>query len=335
MPSERAPSPAAPGEAPRSSYSLVGMLVDPASPLRQRLLFTRRRASAVARIFYHSRMGMLGLFILLFFVGLAALAPWIAPYDPQWKSPIVGDQLLPPSLEKTAQNNTFILGTDHVGRDVLSRIIWGTWLTLVVGFAATVVSMGIGALVGLFAGYQGKAIDEVLMRLTDLFLVIPFLVLALVLGTVLPRNFGYTIWGIIFVIGITGWASTSRLIRAQTLSLKERMFVERARAIGSSNQHVIWRYMWPNVFPLVFAEAILTIAVSILSASALYFVRLGNPREVSWGRILQEAWDNGALTNGLYVWMLLPGICIILVVLAFTFLGYALDEILNPRLRKR
>jgi len=283
----------------------------------------------VARIFYHNRIGMVGLGILVFFTAVAFLAPWLAPYGPQDKTDVLGSEILQPPSSR------YLFGTDNLGRDVLSRIIWGTSLTLVVGFAATAVSMGLGAVVGLVAGYHGKATDEILMRLTDLFLVIPFLVLALVLGVVLPKNLGYTIWGIIFVIGITGWAYTARLIRSQTLSLKERMFVERARAIGSSNQHVIWRYMWPNVFPLVFAEAILTIAVSILSASALYFVGLGDPNEVSWGRILQEAWDRGALTRGLYVWMLMPGVCIVLIVLAFTFLGYALDEILNPKLRKR
>ena len=196
-------------------------------------------------------------------------------------------------------------------------------------------SMGVGSLVGLLSGFWGGWRDEVLMRVTDVFLVLPWLVLMIVFAAVLPG--GPTVGKIILVIGITGWSSTARIVRAQVLSVKERAFIERARAIGASDTYIVGKHVFPNVFPLVFANAILTVALSILSESTLSFIGLGPQaiKVVTWGNMLEDAVTGSAIYNGLYLWIVVPGLCIVFLVLGFTFVGYALDEIFNPKLRKR
>ena len=284
---------------------------------------------------------MLGLGILAFFVVLALFAgqvmvllswiaaatghPWDSPYGP---FEISGGVMQPPSPEHW-------LGTDATGWDILSRVIYGSRVSLEIGLMAAAASMGLGTLVGLLSGFWGGWKDEVLMRVTDVFLVLPWLALMIVLATVLPG--GQSVAKVIFVISITGWSYTARIVRAQVLSLKERGFVERARAIGSGDLHIVRRHIFPNVFPLVFANAIITVALSILSESTLSYIALGPPQlsVVTWGNILYNASIRNAMGNGLYWWIIVPGLCIVFVVLAFTFIGYALDEIFNPKLRKR
>jgi peptide/nickel transport system permease protein len=193
----------------------------------------------------------------------------------------------------------------------------------------------LGSLVGLLSGFWGGWRDEVLMRLTDVFLVLPWLVLMIVLAAVLPG--GDSVTKVIIVIGITGWSGTARIVRAQVLSVKKRAFVERARAAGAGDLHIVRKHIFPNVFPIIFANAILTVALSILSESALSFIQLGPVAEevVTWGNMLDDAINSGAMENGFYLWVMVPGFCIVFIVLGFTFIGYALDEIFNPRLRKR
>jgi len=178
----------------------------------------------------------------------------------------------------------------------------------------------------------GGWLDEVIMRFNDVVLSIPFLVLMIVVAA---RIGNLDLWGIIFVIGFTGWSVTARVVRGQVLSLKERMFVERGRMIGSSNAHIVIRHILPNAFPVVFANGILTIAISILSESVLAFLNLSVRNNVSWGRVIAEAVRNDAITNGMPEWMIAPGLCLVVLVFGFYLFGYALDEILNPRLRRR
>jgi peptide/nickel transport system permease protein len=185
--------------------------------------------------------------------------------------------------------------------------------------------------VGIAAGYYGGWPERLLMRLTDWFLVIPFLPLAIVLASLLGRS----LFVIIMLIGFTSWPGTSRLVQAQTLTVKTRPYVERARALGASNWHLITRHVLPNVFPLIFANTILVVAIAILSETTLSFLGLGDPLQVSWGTILEFAFSAGAASAGAWWWLLPPGLCIVFVVLAFTMCGYALDEILNPRIRQR
>ncbi len=208
----------------------------------------------------------------------------------------------------------------------------GTQISLIVGIFSAIVASVIGTVVGLVSGFVGGWVDEVIMRVNDVVLSIPWLVLMIVVAA---RVSYLDIWGIVFVIGFTGWSVTARVIRSQVLSLKERMFVERGRMIGSSNAHILIRHIFPNAFPLIFANTILTVAISILSESVLAFLGLSVKNNVSWGRIIAEAYENDALTIGMPGWMVVPGLCIVFLVFGFYLFGYALDEILNPRLRRR
>jgi peptide/nickel transport system permease protein len=323
---------APPAEAERSRRSLLS------EPTKEKLRLLRTNTAKTWKIFRKNRTGMLGLVMLAVFLTLAAFSPqvmillswvggWEVAYDPFYKDLTVTSES-PPSAEHW-------LGTDSFNQDILARLIYGTRVSLLVGLVATVVSMGLGAGVGLLSGYWGGVRDEVLMRITDVFLVIPWLALMIVFAAVLPG--GSSVTKVVIVIGITGWSSTARIVRAQVFSLKERTFIERARAIGSGDYHIVRKHIFPNVFPLMFANGILTIALSILSESTLSFIGLGPDSSdvVTWGNMLEDADAVFAIQQGLYWWVVTPGMMIVLVVLSFTFIGYALDEIFNPKLRKR
>jgi peptide/nickel transport system permease protein len=196
---------------------------------------------------------------------------------------------------------------------------------------ATILTMVIGAGIGIFSGYRAGWADAVLMRITDWFLVIPWIALAIVLASILGQSLGI----IIFVIGITSWASTARIVRAQVLSVRERAYVERAKALGAGDWHMITRHVLPNVFPVIFANTILIVATAILSETTLSFLGLGDPLHTSWGTIIEQAFEAGATSLGAWWWLVAPGVAIVLVVVAFTMCGYAMDDILNPKLRQR
>ncbi len=314
------------------------------SLLAVRLKSVWQRWSRFWSIFRRNRLGMAGLVILGAFAFMAVSAPlltsaglvrnpdaslcgvnfhYCADQDPD---PLA--RLQPPSWD-------MLLGTDFSGRDIFARIWWGTQMTMVIGIAASIVSMGLGTFVGMISGYVGGWVDEVLMRITDFFLVLPTLVLALVLVGILSESGGGSAFTIVLVIGITLWAFTARLVRSQVLSLKQRQFVERAKAIGASNNRVVWFHIFPNAFSLVFAEAILTVAVAILTESFLSYLGLGPAGVVTWGKIIYDALVHDVIIRRLYWWIIAPGLAIVMVVLGFTLLGYALDELFNPRLRKR
>jgi peptide/nickel transport system permease protein len=268
-------------------------------------------------------MGMVGLVILVFFVGVAIFAVF-ADTSGTRITEATGERLQPPSWD-------YPLGTDNYGRSVLTLTIQGAKVSLLVGLTATVITMIIGAAVGLAAGYRGGATDTVLMRITDWGLVIPWLVLAISLASI----FGQSLFIIILVIGLTTWPSTARLVRSQVLSVKERAYIERSRALGAGNWYLVTRHVLPNVMPVIMANTVLIVAIAILSETALSFLGLGDPFSISWGQILQQANDAGASTLGAWWWLGAPGVCIVLVVLAFTMIGFALDEIINPRIRER
>jgi len=325
---------AKPGSVPR------GRLL--AEPTREKLGLWKKKNLAIWKIFRGNIIGMAGLAILVFFILMALFSPqfmWVM----SWMSGAAGHPWntvytpFAPTGDGVMRHASWEhwMGTDHLQRDILSRTIYGSRVSLIIGLVATAVSMGLGTLIGLLSGFWGGWRDEVLMRITDVFLVLPWLVLMIILATLLPG--GPSVTKVVFVIGITGWSSTARIVRAQVLSLKERIFIERARAIGSSDYHIVRRHIFPNVFPLVFANSILTVAISILSESTLSFIALGPPpsKVVTWGNILYDATSHNAMINGMYSWIVMPGLCIVFVVLSFTFIGYALDEIFNPKLRKR
>ena len=286
----------------------------------------RRRAFAAHWATYRvNRQGMVGLVILVFFILLAIFGPLLVDQAELEPSNAPGIPFSPPSWE-------FPLGTDNFGRSVLALIIQGARISLTVGFAATIGAMTIGATVGIAAGYfGGTRVDTILNGLTNWFLVIPWLVLAIVLAAIL----GPTLLNVIIVIAVTSWASTARLVRAQALTVRERTYVERAKALGAGHGHVVVTHILPNVFPVLFANTVLMVALAILSETTLSILGLGDPTAISWGRIIEEAFNAGALTAGYWWWLIPPGIAIVLVTLSFTMCGYALDEILNPKLRER
>jgi peptide/nickel transport system permease protein len=224
-----------------------------------------------------------------------------------------------------------LLGTDSLGRDVMTQFIWGSRISLLVGLAATLLAILIGSVVGIVAGYFGGVFGGVLMRLTEWFLVIPFLPLAIVLAAIL----GPSVENIILVIGITSWPFPARVIRAQVLTLRERDYVDRSRALGASNWHIMTRHVLPAVSPLILATATLTVPIAILTEATLSFLGLGDPFNLSWGRMLDDAFETGAVTLKAWWYFIPPGLGVMLVALAFTLCGTALEEVLDPRLRDR
>lgn len=286
----------------------------------------RRRALAQAwRDYRRSTPGIIGLALLALVVAMALAAPLLAA-ESELRAINAVDN------DRWATPGDFApLGTDNLGRSVWAQFVWGARISLLVGLAATVIAILIGSFVGVLSGFFGGIGSSLLMRLTEWFLVIPFLPLAIVLAAVL----GPSVWNVILVIGITSWPATARVIRAQVLSLKERLYVERSRALGASGGHVMQRHILPNVSPLILANLTLTVPVAILSETTLSFLGLGDPTRASWGKMLDEAFSAGALTRNAWWYYLPPGLGIMVVVLAFVLIGQALEEILDPRLKER
>ncbi|EHY87624.1 ABC transporter permease [Saccharomonospora azurea] len=285
----------------------------------------QRRRAAVASVwseFRGQRGGLIGLGVLAAVVVLAVTAPLFTDAADLNVTTAPGTPLEPPSLE-------FLLGTDVDGRSVLLLTLWGARVSLLVGFAATILSVVIGTLVGLAAGHFGGWVSSVLLRFTDFFLVLPSLVLAIALSTVLPQG----IATIVLAVGVTSWPATARLVRAQTLTIESRPFVERARALGGGHAHILGRHVLPSVLPLVLANTTLVVGNSIIAESTLSFLGLGDPSAVSWGSMLQSALSSGSVSAGAWWYLLPPGLAIVVIVLCFTLVGRALETVLNPRLR--
>ena len=286
----------------------------------------RRRAqlAAVSREFAANRSGLVGLVLLLVVIALALLTPVLIPIETLDVTRLTAGQNEPPS-------GTHWLGTDPAGRDVVALLLWGSRISLLVGFAATAVSMIIGTVVGMAAGHFTGWVQAVIMRVIDFFLVIPSLVLAIVLSSVLSRG----VWTIIIAIGVTSWAATARIVRSQTLSIEARDYIERSRALGAGDVHILSRHVLPAVLPLVLANTTLTVGSAVIAESTLSFLGLGDPTTISWGSMLKSALDTGAATAGFWWFVLPPGLAIVVVVLSFTLVGRALEAVVNPTLRGR
>jgi peptide/nickel transport system permease protein len=267
-------------------------------------------------------MGLVGLIMLVVALGMAVAAPWLAPYNPKQAVKVSIDTIYaPPGPEHW-------LGTDDAGKDVLSNLIYGARVSLTVGFFASFISVVIGGAIGIVAGFYGGRIENLLMRFTDVMLVIPDLPLAIVLVAII----GPGLLTIITVIGILYWTGSARLVRSQVLSVKERKFVLRARAIGAGNLYIIRRHIFPSVFPLMVVNTILVISSAIITESSLAFIGLADPTTLSWGQMLNFAFTRGGMSAEAWWALVLPGLAIVWVVLACTLLGHGLEQILNPRL---
>lgn len=278
--------------------------------------------------------GLVGVVIIAFFAVLA-LAPGLIVGPLETVTSASGKRLEPPSP-------AHVLGTDNLGRDVLNLTVHGARISMLIGLLATVVTLVIGAVLGIVSGFVGGKTDTIIMRITDFFLVLPTFVLALILAPIVLDIIGTgevvgvrtTLFVIVIVIGITSWAATARIIRSQTLSVKERAFIDRARVIGSGRWRMMRVHILPNVTGLIVANAVLIFAGAILTETTLAFIGLGDPFAPSWGQILGTSQDAGAPGLGAWWWYAAPGVCIVLVVLAFTLIGGALDDLLNPKTRR-
>ncbi|MCB8970838.1 MAG: ABC transporter permease [Thermoleophilales bacterium] len=264
--------------------------------------------------------GRFGITVLGLAIFVAIFGPLLAPYDAYASST---DVLQPPSWSHP-------LGTTESGSDVLSQLLVGARVSIVVGFAAALISAVLGSLVGLAGGYYGGWTDRGLDALENWFLVIPTLPLMIVLARVLEPSLTV----LIAVIGLTSWAGTGRIVRAQVLTLRERAFVERARALGAKDGYIIRTHILPNTLPLIFANTVLIVAVAILSEAALAFLGLGDPTRISWGTMLENAFSSSAPSAGAWWYVIPPGLCITMVVLAVSVLGYLFEEYVNPRLNE-
>ncbi len=274
------------------------------------------------RDFKHQQMGLIGLAMLLVAIAVAVFAPVLAPYDPTEAVRVTIDNIYAPP------SSAHWLGTDDAGKDVLTNLIYGSRVSLTVGFFASFITLVIGGTIGIVAGFYGGRVENILMRLTDILLVIPDLPLMIILIALLGRK----LWVIIVVVGILSWTGTARVVRSQTLSVKERKFVQRARAIGAGNLYIIHRHIFPLVFPLMVVNAVLVISGIILYEATLAFLGLGDPTRLSWGQMLQFAFSRGGMSAGAWWALVPPGVSIAWVALGLTLLGNGLERVFNPRL---
>ena len=285
-------------------------LVEAPRPARRRAVWqvVRRRPSAA-----------IGLTVLVTIILVALLAPLIAPYGLHDEvGPVFGH----PSWSHP-------LGLDDGGIDMVTLLMWGARISLVVGFAATLVSMLVGGAVGVLAGYFGRWVDVVLMRITDYFIAIPDVPLMIVVAAI----WGPSLFHIVMVIGLLLWTSTARVIRAQVKSVRERVYVQRARSIGAGHLRIIFRHVLPQIAPLLIANTVLTIAVAIFDETALSFLGLGDPSRISLGKVIQNAFQRTAVSSGAWWAIVPPGALVAILILSCSLIGQALEDALNPRLR--
>ena len=265
------------------------------------------------------RQVAVGLGIVAVFVLVALLASVLAPDRPtQQVGPVYGHPTY-----------AHWLGLDNGGYDVLSNLLYGARTSLLVGFVASVVGILIGGAVGLLAGYLGGATDVILMRMTDYFLVIPDIPLMIVAAAI----FGQNLRNIIIIIGLIYWTTTARVIRAQVVSVRERVYVKRARALGASPLRVLWSHVVPQVTPLLIANGVLLIANAVFAETYVSFLGLGDPSTISWGKMIQSSLQGGAIFYHAWWAILPPGLAVTVIVLACAMAGQGMEDALNPRLR--
>ncbi|NQU03317.1 MAG: ABC transporter permease [Syntrophaceae bacterium] len=268
--------------------------------------------------FLRNKMAVAGSVVVIFLFVISILSPWIAPYDPSTIN--LKRVLVSPSVNH-------IFGTDQLGRDIFSRMIWGSRISLKVGFVATGISILIGAILGALAGYYGRWVDAIIMRFVDIMLCFPSFFLILAVIAILEPS----IWNIMIVIGLTSWMGVTRLVRADFISLKERDFVQAAKIIGASDFRIIFSHILPNAMASVLVAATLGVAGAILTESALSFLGIGvQPPTPSWGNILTAGKDNIDIAWWLSLY---PGLAILITVLGYNLLGEGIRDSLDPRLR--
>ncbi len=292
----------------------VGEATDAASPA------VAARSARRQFVFLRNRKAATGVAILAVFTLLGVVGSWIAPYDPSAFGP---DIMAPPSPAHW-------LGTTNLGQDILSQLLVGTRGVMIVGFAAGIVATALAVIVGVTAGYLGGIADEMLSALSNIFLVLPALPLIILITSALPEG-GEVL--IAMVIALTGWAWGSRILRAQTLSLRRRDFVEAARANGESLWRIIGFEILPNLTAIIASSFVGTVTFAILSQITLAFIGVTSISEWNWGTILFWAQANQALARGAWWWFVPAGLCIAMLGMALALINFGIDEFVNPRLR--
>jgi peptide/nickel transport system permease protein len=288
------------------------------------------RRNPLARFFgvlLRDRFALAGTIIYVAFVAVALLAPVLAPHDPlelQFRDDGRLARNIPPGNER------FPLGTTSLGYDIMSQLIHGTRSALIVGVTAAFFVVAIGTLIGLLAGYFGGLVEVVLMRLTDIAFGIPFLPFVIILAAFLEPG----VWNIVLAMSLILWRDTARVIRSQVLTVRQRAFVEAARVTGSSHTRILFLHVAPNVLPLSFLYGSIAVGWAILTEASVSFLGFGDSTVVSWGGMLQDAYQSQALSRGMYHWFVPPGLAIILVVVAGFFISRGYEEILFPKLEE-
>jgi peptide/nickel transport system permease protein len=286
---------------------------------------TQSRLRRALRHLWRDRVALLGLTVILCTTLAAILAPFLAPADPIKNNLL--DRLTPPMWE-SGGTPRFPLGTDTLGRDVLSRLLYGARVSLLVGLSAVALSGVVGVGLGLLAGYYSGWVDDVLMRIGDVQLAFPVLVFAVAVLAVLGASLG----NVILVLGLTGWVTYARLVRGETLSFTQREFVEAARAIGAPDRLILWRHILPNVLPPVTVVATFSVARMIIAEASLSFLGLGIPPPTpSWGAMLDDG--RNYITTGWWL-ALFPGLTILLLVLGINLVGDWVRDVLDPRMER-
>jgi peptide/nickel transport system permease protein len=269
---------------------------------------------------------MLGLAVVLTVIAMALLAPFLAPYDPDARFRAEDtDQILslePPSLAHP-------MGTDYLGRDILSRWVYGSQVSIMVGLISGLVVISIGSTVGLLSGYYKGLFDQIAMRIVDVLYGIPSVVLILLIA----MFWGNSVWNLIIAMALVLWRTEARVIRSQTLSISERPFVKAAKATGASDLRVIFIHIMPNILPLIMVEGTFVMGSAILTEAGISFLGLGANQMISWGVMLNLTFSTGAITHAWW-WVLPPGLSITFLVVSFFYISRGLEEVTNPELER-
>lgn len=281
-----------------------------------------RRLKGQKRIFQSDRVGQLGLGILLVFVLVGLFAPWIAPFEPREIQRTEGsiDDLQSPSSQ-------YLLGTTDKGRDVFSQTVLSTRISLIVGTLAAFISVVIGTMVGIVSAFYGGRVDNILMRITDIVYSIPFLPFVIALILII----GPGLVNIILAISLVMWRATARVIRSQVLTIKQRPYVEAAKATGTSNGRIMLKHILPNVLPIVLLYGAFTTGWAIIAEASISFLGFGDPTMISWGRMIQTVYNAGLIREAWW-WVAPPGICITLLVISVFLISRSYEEVANPEL---
>ena len=272
------------------------------------------------------KLALFGAVLLIIFIGIGVFSDVIAPYEPTERHYSEDGKIK--RLEPPSKEHWF--GTTDVGRDIFSQVILGTRTALIVGILAAILTTFVGSTLGIISGFYGGIVDSIIMRIVDFFYAIPFIPFVIVLSAVLKPS----MWNIILAVTLLSWRTVARLVRSQVLSISKRPFIKAARVSGAGNIRIMFKYILPNVIPIILLEMAFMVNWAIMAEASIAFLGFGDPNKQSWGQILHYSFVTGNSRNAWW-WMGPPGLAIVLLLLSIFFLARALEEVVDPRLRRR